>query len=93
MMFAQQVLTEKQDPNHDVYIMPASVYIRVKNTEEVARAAFNKDSCELHELFGVIKTFLVNTEYRLGTNGAQEIEMYNWHVGLSYAYVQVEKRT
>lgn len=89
MMFAQQVLTEKQDVNHDVYTMPESLFIRVKNTAEVAQMAFNKDSCELYELFGVIKDLLASTDYVLGTNGAQEIEMYNWSAGLAYAYVQV----
>lgn len=92
MMFAQQVLMETQDTKHDVYLMPESLFIRVKNTTEVAQAAFHKDSCELYELFGVIKDSLDCTDYVLGTNGAQEIEMYNWSAGLSYAYVQVEQR-
>lgn len=91
MMFAQQVLTENQNVNHDVFTMPASLFIRVKNSKEVAQAAFHKDSCELYELFGVIKDCLNTTEYVLGKNGAQEIEMYNWSAGLSYAYVQVER--
>jgi len=89
MMFAQQVLTEKQNSNHDVFIMPESLFIRVANSPETAKVAFNKDSCELFELFGVIKDSLDETGYVLGTNGAQEIEMYNHGAGLFYAYVQV----
>lgn len=89
MMFAQQVLTEKQNSNHDVYTMPESLFIRVANTSEIAKAAFGKDSCELYELFGVIKDSLDENGYILGTNGAQEIEMYNHGAGLFYAYVQV----
>lgn len=89
MMFAQQVLTQQQDARLDVYSMPESLYIRVKNTPDVAKAALHKDVCELHELFGVIKDFLKYTGYTLGANGAQEIEMYNWSDGIAYAYVQV----
>lgn len=92
MMFAQQVLTEKQDSNHDVYIMPESLFIRVACTAETAKAAFDKNSCELHELFGVIKDSLDENGYVLGTNGAQEIEIYNYEAGLFYAYVQVMRK-
>lgn len=69
--------------------MPESLFIRVANTPETAKAAFNKVSCELFELFGVIKDSLGETGYVLGTNGAQEIEMYNHDAGSFYAYVQV----
>lgn len=90
MMFAQQVLTNRQDPDYDVYIMPASLYVRAANTKENAKAAFGKDSCEVFELFGAIKDSLEENGYEIGTNGAQEIEMYNHGAGLSYAYVQVK---
>lgn len=43
------------------------------------------------ELFGVIKDALDELGYRIGTNGAQEIEMYNHGAGLAYAYVPVEE--
>ena len=39
MMFAQQVLDENQDSNHDVYTMPESLFVRVANTAEVVRVA------------------------------------------------------
>lgn len=92
MMFAQQVLTEKQNQNYDVYTMPESLFIRVKNTSETAKAAFDKNSCELYELFDVIKASLEENGYALGTSGAQEIEMYNHEAGLFYAYVQVMRK-
>ena len=92
MMFAQQVLTEKQDSNHDVYTMPESLFIRVANTAETVKATFGKDSCELYELFGVIKDSLDENGYALGTNGAQEIEMYNHGAELFYAYVPVMRK-
>ena len=44
----------------------------------------------MFELFGVIKDALNDLGYQVGTNGAQEIEMYNHGAGLAYAYVQVE---
>ena len=89
MMFAQQVLTDKQDMRHDVYAMPESVFIRAANTAETAQAAFGRDACEVYELFGVIKDILDECGYVFGANGAQEIEMYNHGAGLCYAYVPV----
>lgn len=70
--------------------MLKSLFVRVANTQEVAKAAFDKDSCELYELFGVIKDSLNENGYVVGTNGAQEIEMYNHGADLFYAYLQVE---
>ena len=90
MMFGQQVLTCEQDSVYDVYTMPESLFVRVANTAENSKAAFGKESCELYELFGVIKDSLDGNGYEVGTNGAQEIEMYNHSAGLSYAYVQVK---
>ena len=89
MIFGQQVLTEKQDANYDLYTMPESLFVRVANSAATARAAFDKDSCELYELFGLIKDSLEENGYVFGTNGAQEIEMYNHGAGLFYAYVPV----
>lgn len=88
MMFAQQALTREQDPAHDVYVMPESLFVRVANTAEAARAAFGRESCEVYELFGVIKDCLAVNGYAVATNGAQEIELYNHGAGLAYAYVQ-----
>lgn len=68
MVFSQQVTSDEQDPVHDIYRMPESLW----------------------ELFGVIKDALYEPGYRIGTNGAQEIEMYNHAAGLAYAYVPVE---
>lgn len=90
MIFAQQVLTEKQDSIHDVYTMPESLYIRVAGTKEVAQAAFGRECCELYELFGVIREAMVAESYVVNPNGAQEIEMYAHGAGLSYAYVPVK---
>lgn len=90
MVFSQQVTSDKQDPAHDIYRMPQSLYIRLACTKETAQAAFGKDECGVWELFGVIKDALDALGYQIGTNGAQEIEMYNHCAGLAYAYVQVE---
>ncbi len=90
MMFSQQVTSDEQTPVHDIYRMPESLYIRLACTKETAQAAFERDGCEVFELFGVIKDALDELGYKTGTNGAQEIEMYNHGAGLAYAYVQVE---
>jgi len=72
--------------------MPESLYIRLACTKDVAQTAFGRDECGVWELFGVIKDALDGLGYKIGTNGAQEIEMYNHCVGLAYAYVQVETK-
>lgn len=90
MMFSQQVTSDQQDSAHDIYRMPESLYIRAACTRETAQAAFGRDACEPWEVFGVIKDALDELGYRIGTNGAQEIEMYNHSAGIAYAYVQVE---
>lgn len=92
MMFGQQVMSVKQASVYDVYTMPESLFVRVSNTAENAKAAFGKESCEVYELFGVIKDHLDEHGYDIGTNGAQEIEMYNHSAGISYAYVQVKQK-
>ena len=92
MVFSQQVTSDEQDPAHDIYYMPESLYIRLACTKDVSQTAFEKDECGVWELFGVIKDVLDELGYRIGTNGAQEIEMYNHGAGLAYAYVQVEEK-
>ena len=92
MVFSQQVTSDEQDPAHDIYRMPRSLYIRIACTKEVSQAAFGKDECGVWELFGVIKDALNTLGYRFAENGAQEIEMYNHGAGLAYAYVPVEER-
>ena len=93
IMFAQQVLTIQQDAQYNVYQMPASLFVRLPNTAEVAQKAFGKESCEAYELFGTIKDSLIANGFSMGTNGAQEIELYNWSAGLQYAYVPVQRNT
>ena len=92
MVFSQQVTSDEQDPAHNIYRMPESLFIRLACTKEVSQEAFEKDECGVCELFCVIKDALDGMGYKIGTNGAQEIEMYNHGVGLAYAYVQVETK-
>lgn len=92
MMFGQQVMSAEQASVYDVYNMPESLFVRASNTAENAKAAFDKESCEVYELFGIIKDYLGEHGYDIGTNGAQEIEMYNHSAGISYAYIQVKQK-
>ena len=93
MMFAQQVTSDVQNPLHDIYRMPQSLFIRVECTAKVAQSAFGREGCEVWELFGVIKDALDDYGYKFAENGAQEIEMYNHGLELAYAYVPVEEKT
>lgn len=90
MVFSQQVTSDEQSPVHDIYRMPESLYIRLCGSKETSKAAFGKEECGVWELFGVIKDALDELGYKIGTTGAQEIEMYNHGAGLAYAYVPVE---
>jgi len=82
MVFSQQVTSDDQNPAHDIYRMPQSLYLRVRCSEGM----------EIWKLFGVIKEALEALGFRFNTNGAQEIEMYNHSAGLAYAYVPVLKK-
>ena len=90
-MFAQQVLTAQQDAVYDVYEMPESLFVRVAPTRENAQAAFGRETCELYELFGVVRDALVTQGLEFNGSGAQETEMYNHAAGLSFAYVPVKQ--
>ncbi len=90
MVFSQQVLTEKQNIEYDIYKMPESLYIRAACTPETAKAAFGREEVGLWEFFGLIKANMDEFGYEIGTNGAQEIEMYG--PSCAYAYVQVQEK-
>ncbi len=91
MVFSQQVLTEKQNIEYDVYKMPESLYIRIACTYETAKAAFGREEAGVWEFFGLIKDQMDGFGYETGTNGAQEIEMYG--PDCAYAYVQVQEKS
>jgi len=82
IMFAQQVQEIDQDPSHDVYKMPGSLYIRT---------AAPDGSGDLHLLFGVIRTAMAEHGYVISDCGAQEIEMYSLSGEKCYAYVPAMK--
>lgn len=84
MMFMQQVDTDVQSDEYDLYKTPATQYFRLACTPETARAAFDKDECGVWELFGVIKDFMSEVGYEFN-DFAGEIEMYG--PDSAYAYV------
>lgn len=83
-MFVQRVTRGEQNPVHDIFRMPASLYIRLACTADVARAAFGQETCEVFELFGAIKDALAGPGYRVAANGAQEVKCATtasgWHL-------------
>lgn len=89
--FAQQVLTEAQNAAHDVCILPESLYLRAAAMQANAAAVLGKEKCEAWELFGFLREAMNASGYSAGTNGAQEMEMYNHGAGMAYAYVQVKE--
>ncbi len=92
LMFAKETASREQPEGIDIYEMPRCLYMRVQHSAEAARA-LGKDTCEIFELFGLIKEKVMpKFGYRFSTCGAQEIEYYNEKQSNSnYAYVPVEK--
>lgn len=70
MVFAQQVATTEQNPIHDTYQMPQSLFVRLACTPQVAQIAFGRDRCEAWELFGIVKEALDDLGYQFAENGA-----------------------
>ncbi len=91
MIFAQEVSSRDQDPRHDLYEMPESLYIRVSCDGNAAARLLGRETCEVWELFGCAKEVMALHGYALNANGAQEIEMYNHDEGKAYAYVPVKR--
>ena len=92
MGFVKQVKTEKQTDGVNVYVCPPSLYIRAHTGRNHA-SLLAKESCEIWELFAYIRNYVMpKYSYKMATNGAQELEVFDSASGSSgYAYMPVEK--
>ncbi|MCL2774895.1 MAG: hypothetical protein FWD71_16335 [Oscillospiraceae bacterium] len=91
LIFARETTTENQPEGVDVFKMPASLFIRAYTDNNTVRLMC-KETCETWELFGLIRGVMNKYNFKMATNGAQEIEIYdsNDHK-IGFAYVPVEK--
>ena len=91
LMFAKETYSREQDACYDLFEMPASLFLRLKNDGNAARL-IGKTSCETYELFGfMMRTVMPQIGYAFHSNGAQEVEYCNHRLGLYYAYSPIVK--
>lgn len=88
--FVRETTSDRQPEGVDIYIMPASLYIRVY-TDKAAAQLMTKEKCDIWELFCYIRTFFMPTHgFKMAENGAQELEVYDsFEHTTGYAYMPV----
>lgn len=88
--FVREVMTEDQPEGTDVFINPASLYIRAYTDRETAQL-ISKERCEVWELFSYIREYFMPAHgFEMARNGAQELEVFDTSDhGTGYAYMPV----
>lgn len=90
--FVREVMTDEQPDGVDVYIMPASLFIRAY-TDKATSLLVSKEQCEIWELFAYMRDYFMPAHgFRMAQNGAQELEVFDTFEHKSgYAYMPVER--
>lgn len=90
--FMRETTNENQPKELDVFIMPASLFVRVY-TDKATANLLTKDKCEIWELFAYIRNYFMPTHgYKMAENGAQEMEVFDTTEHITgYAYMPVLK--
>lgn len=88
--FVRRVATEEQPTGVDVYRMPASLYLRVRNDASAAQL-IAKERCAMWELFAYIREYIMPANGLLmADHGAQEMEVFeSAENGTGWAYMPV----
>lgn len=88
--FVWEVGTDDQPDGIDVYILPASLYIRAY-TDKGNAQLIAKEECEIWELFAYIRDFFMPAHgFKMAENGAQELEVFDsFEHKDGYAYMPV----
>lgn len=85
--FVRETASLEQPEGTDVYVMPASLYIRAYTNKATAQL-LSKDACEIWELFAYLRNFFMPTHnFKMAENGAQEMEVFDTSenkTGLAY---------
>lgn len=92
MGFMRESLNINQPKELDIFRMPASLFIRAY-TDKATANLLTKNTCEIWELFAYIRDYFLPTHgYRMATNGAQEMEVFDTSEHTTgYAYMPVQK--
>jgi len=92
MGFVRETTTKDQPQGVDIYVMPASLYIRAYTDENTARL-LSKKQCQIWELFAYIRNFFMPAHgFEMNKNGAQEMEVFDTDEhNAGYAYMPVKR--
>jgi len=92
LIFAKETETKSQPEGVDVFVMPASLFIRCYTDADAARL-LKKETCAPWELFAFIRHEVMPKHgLAMADNGAQEIEYYdNAERSRGYAYIPVAR--
>jgi hypothetical protein len=91
-IFVKETETKNQPEGVDVFVMPASLFIRGTNDAPTTRL-LNKEICELYELYALMRYEVMPKHgYKMAENGAQEIEYFsNVQRTYGWAYIPVAR--
>ena len=92
MGFMRETTTEKQPENVDIFIMPASLFIRAYTDANTAQLIAKKQ-CEVWELFAYVRNYFMPAHgFKMAENGALEMEVFDTaeHTA-GYAYMPILK--
>ncbi|MCL1909869.1 MAG: hypothetical protein FWG05_02930 [Kiritimatiellaeota bacterium] len=94
LIFVRETLTARQPEGVDVFVMPASLFIRGRADAKTARL-LGKTECEPWELFAFMRyNVMPGIGYEMADNGAQEIEIHDEEDRTkSRAYIPVIRKT
>ena len=89
-VFAKETETKNQPEGVDVFVMPASLFIRGYSNSDTARL-MGKTECQPWELFAFMRYEIMPKHgYKMAENGAQEMEYFdNAERTRGYAYIPV----
>lgn len=92
MGFVRETTSSVQPNGLDVFIMPASLFVRAY-TDKATAQLLTKEKCEIWELFAYIRNYFMPTHgYKMAINGAQEMEVFDTSEHTTgYAYMPVIK--
>lgn len=91
--FVREAGTRNQPDGIDVYVLPASLYIRAYTNKGNAQLVA-KEECEIWELFAYIRDFFMPAHgFGMADNGAQELEVFDsFEHRTGYAYMPVTRQ-
>lgn len=89
VLFAQQVMTVRQDASHDIYVLPPAMCLRAAACAGTFRALLDREEAEPAALFAPLRALLPALGYAPAENGEQAMTVTHADTGETYVYVPV----